>query len=827
MKMPLNKRFLLCFTCSILLTVMMLISGITSGQTFSISGQITDRDTGLPVPYATIVFENTMTGTISNTDGYFRLETNEPGSMLRISAVGYIMQRIPTENISGEPLNIRMKEEVISIAEVEVTPGENPAHRILQLIIDHKAENDPAYFPDWQSRLYSKIEFDLKNVKKPKKEDSKFWQQAGFIFEYMDTLETGKTFLPIFITETHSDYYQMQDGKSYERIRANKMSGVQTGSVAEFTGKLYTDINPYENFFRMSNIGLISPLNNQGLMHYRYFLRDSTQINGKKIYELSFFPKVEQSPAFRGKFWVDSSNWALRRIEMRLSAQANVNFVNDLVYEKDYVFQNHKYIPYKEALWIDFNIQKKDKGKLLGVIGRKTLVYEDFKFTPAPEKIKRQKREISVAPDAFAYEELYWDSIRPVGLEEREAAIYGMVDSLKNVPIVRTIFDYVEMFLFGYKDFGKVELGPYFYMYSYNEIEGHRFRFGGRTTTAFHEKLRLNGYLAYGIRDGVFKYSGGFEYFFNKEKQFSVEARYKHDYELFGRGENAFAEDNILMAMLAKDPLKKLNMFNRLSFQADKEWIHGLSNTQQISTTRIKSGPYIPFTDREGNQTGSIRNTAISLNTRLAPRERTVTGAYEKRSLGSTLPVVDLKASAGIKGLLSGDYDYFRLHTDIYDKLPLYPIGYTTYLLQAGRVWGDVPFPLMKIHEGNETYASDKFAFNLMNYQEYVSDQYLGIALEHHFQGFFFNRIPLMKRLQFREVIGGRWLIGDMDPSKHDQLVFPAGMSSLKGEAYGEVSVGIENILKILRVDAVWRLTGHSQVDYDQFGVLFSLQFDF
>lgn len=814
-----------CTGCCVLFSIL-LASATGYGQKVMISGKISDGTTGEPIPYANIVFRNTMTGTTSNTDGYYSLQANDTARVLQVSAVGYTRKFIMTDTLRSSTLNIELTEEVIPIEEIQVTPGINPAHSILKEISRHKKENDPAFFPDWQSNLYSKIEIDLKNVKKPEKKDSKFWDQIGFIFDYVDTLETdGKTFLPVFITETFSDYYHVKGGNDHERITANKISGMQTGMISEFTGKLYTDVNPYDNFINMSDIGLISPLNDQGLSYYRYFLRDSSVVAGRKIYELSFFPKQEQTPAFKGKLWVDSATFALTRIEMRLSETANINFLRDLVVEKDYSLDDQKYVPDKESFWIDFNLQKKDKGKLVGLIGRKTIHYADFRFEPVSPKIVKQKKEVSVSPDAFTYSEQYWDSLRPLQLQEREALIYTMVDSLKNVPVIKTVFDYIQMFLFGYKDMGSFEIGPYFYMYSFNKIEGNRFRFGGRTTAAFHDKLRLNGYLAYGLKDDAIKYSGGFEYFFSKDRRFSIEAQYKHDYELFGRSDNAFAEDNILMAMLAKEPLAKLNRVNRFSFRADKEWTVGLSNTLKLSTTEIKSGPFVPFNDQEGNPVDHIQNTEITLNTRIAPKERTVLGKFEKVSLGSPLPIINFRISTGVKGPLAGDYSYLRLQTDIYDKLPLNPAGFTTYLVQAGSIWGDVPFPLMKIHEGNETYASDQFGFNLMNYQEYVSDRYAALSLEHHFQGFFFNRIPLLKKLQLREVIGGRWLIGDMDKSRHNDLAFPQGMQSLNGKSYGEISAGIENILKIIRVDAVWRLT-ESSSEYDRFGILFTLQFN-
>jgi len=815
------------YRCSVILFYMFIFTIENAyGQKIQLSGKITDRATGDAIPYASIIFENTTIGTISNTDGYFHLETGEPVNVLQISAVGYIKQGISLDTLRTSFLDICLQEEIIPISEIQVTPGKNPAHRILKEIIRRKNENNPSAFSDWQSKLYSKIEIDLKNIRKPEKE-SKFWNQIDFIFDYVDTLESdGKTFLPAFITETQSNYYHVQDGMDHEQITATKVSGMQTSMVSEFTGKLYSDINPYDNFINLSDIGLISPINDQGLNYYRYYLRDSSIVNGRKIYELSFFPLHKQEPVFQGKLWVDDSNFALTHIEMRLSESANINFLHDLVFEKDYVTNGERYVPGKESLWIDFNLQKKDKGKLIGLIGRKSMTYTDFHFSPVPAKIKKQKRGITVSPDALSYNEQFWDSVRPEGLQTREAAIYNMVDSLKNVPVVKTVFDYIQMFFFGYKDFGPVEIGPYYYMYSFNDIEGNRFRFGGRTTKTFHEKLRLNSYLAYGLKDEAFKYSGGFEYFFNKDKRFSIEAQYKHDYELFGKSDNAFAEDNILIAVISKRPLTKLNMVNRFSFQADKEWTVGLSNSLRLSTTKIKSGPFVPFTDQAGNPVPGIRNTEITLNTRISPRERTILGNFEKASLGSPLPIINFRASTGIKGLLSGEYDYLRLQADLYDKLPLYPTGYTTYLVQAGYIWGDVPFPLMKIHEGNETYTYDLYAFNLMNYQEYVSDRYASVALEHHFQGFFFNKVPLLRKLQLREVIGGRWLIGDMDESDHDQLVFPEGMQSLSGKSYGEISAGIENILKIIRIDAVWRLT-ESKVDYDRFSILFSLNFTF
>ena len=533
----------------------------------SISGKIINKITQEPIPYANIVPEKKNIGSVSDVNGFFTFETKEPVNKIIISAVGFQKKEIAIDTLHNDFLNVELEEEVIKISEITITPGVNPAHRILREIIKRKEVNNTTSLPDWKAKLYSKLEVDLKNVKKTER-DSKFWNQIDFIYDYVDTLNTdGKTFLPVFMSETVSDYQHYSDGTYQEKIQATKTSGMKSTMVTEFMRKLYADVNPYDNFYTLEELGLISPLNDQGLLYYKYFLRDSAIVNGQKIYEMSFFPKQKQTPTFKGKCWVADSSFALTKIEMTLSPTANINFLSEVVFEKTYKYKDNHYVPEKESLWLDFNLQKNEKGKMIGLIGRKTLSYDDFAFISENEKINKKQKEVTLSVDALKHDEQYWDSIRPRALDKREAGVYKMVDSLQNVPIIKTTFDYIQMFFFGYKDFGKFELGPYFYMYSKNEIEGHRFRLGGRTTLEFNPKLRLNGYVAYGTKDEDFKYSGGVEYFFKKDKRFSIEFQYKHDYELLGKSDNAFNEDNILTAFLSKNSLSKLSMVDRFYFQ--------------------------------------------------------------------------------------------------------------------------------------------------------------------------------------------------------------------------------------------------------------------
>ena len=795
-----------------------------SGQKISIYGKITDKDTKEALPYATIRLRDTTLATMTAVDGTYKFEAKVPSGSISVSMIGYKPQTIEVKaSEADQKIDFELKEESYIIEGLVFNPSKE-ANALMRKVVANKSKNNTSEMPDWTSRLYSKIEIDLKNVKRPQR-DNRLWRQIDFVFDNIDTLESdGRTYLPIFITETMSDYYHIKDKANHEIIRASKVSGASTDMVSEFTGQLHSEVEPYSNYIRVANISIISPLNDSGQMFYRYYINDSTFVDGRKIYEIAFYPKQKMDPAFKGVMWVADSTFALTGIEMKLSEAANVNFLKEFVYERRYKLQDTIWIPDNDALWIDFNIQKNKSGKLIGLIGRKSTVFNDFRITEIPPAVLRQKKPVTVLSDAMKYNAVEWDSIRPVGLQAREAAIYGMVDSLKNVPIVRTVFDYVEMFFFGYKDFGYVELGPYYNMYSTNDVEGNRFRLGGRTTMKFHEKLRLNGYTAYGDKDKDFKYGFGGQYFFSKDPCFLIEAQHEHDYRLLGRSHNAFSEDNIMNSILSRNSISKLNMIDRYTLKINKEWEGAFSNTLMLNHEKISSAPYVPFFNSDGTGIPNIKNTTLTFNTRMAIREKTVLGNYEKMRFGSIYPIINLSATTAINGL-GGNYDYFSLNLDVYDHLPISPLGYTSYHIQAGHLWGNIPFPFLFIHAGNETYVMNRQAYNLMNYHEHISDRYASIALEQHFQGFFFNRIPLVRKLKWREFAGIKCLVGDISESRHNSLMLPEGMSSLNGNPYLEMNAGIENIFRILRVDGVWRLTDNNAVLYDKFSVFISLQF--
>lgn len=808
----------------LLLIVPVFVLLYASGQNTVISGKVTEKTTGDPIPYANIIFTGTYIGTTSDINGDYRLTTAKPTQTIEISAIGYKKQIVPVKLNEVNNINFEMEEEVFALDEVKILPGENPAHRILKNVISNKEINDPVKLPSWKSRIYAKTEFDLKNVSS-KLKNRKVLSDFEFIFNYLDSMETkGKTFLPVFFTESISNYYHNSETqKDKEEILASKTSGIKSDIFSQFTGKLYENVNIYDNYLTVSDIGLISPINTLGLQFYKYYLIDSVVNGNQKIYEISFKPKLPQEPTFNGKMWVEDGSFAITKAEIQLSEKANVNFVNNLQYKVEFQKIDNKWAPRNEWIVADIDVQKNRNSEKLGLIARKTNIYEDFLFQSVANETEGFKEQITVKPDAVFKDDKYWEAIRPVELQQREKNIYAMVDSIKDVKLFKTFAEYVYMFYYGYRDLGNVELGPYYYLYSYNKVEGSRFRLGARTTYKFSQHLRLNGFAAYGTLDQKYKYGGGAEYFFSVKPLSKLALQGQHDMEMLGKSDNAFLEQNIMTTLLSKQPNTKLNMIDRIQFTAQKEWRTGLLNELKITSTKIYSAPFVPFINQDGNEIPSVKSGEISFRLRYAPGEDIIQDDFERSSFANYDPVISFQINKGFKGFLAGQYNYLKLHVGLSDRVTLNPIGYSLYYIQVGKIWGDVPFPFLKIHEGNETYAWDSHAFNLMNYQEFISDTYASLFWEHHFVGFFLNKVPVFRKLKWREVVGMRALWGDFNTEKHNSLMLPGNMKGLGKTPYTEASVGIENIFKFIRVDGVWRFNYNEDVKH-QFGLLFSLQ---
>ena len=486
---------------------------------------ISDAVTAEPIPFANVYFYGTTIGVTSDFEGKFSIETKTPTDSLFASYIGYETQAKKVFKNRFQEVNFQLKPVNIDLPEVTILAGENPAEIILRKIIENKENNRRKEFDAYQYEVYNKIEIDANNLS-DRFQNRKILKPFSFIFDYMDTsIVNGKTYLPIFLSESLSDFYFRKNPKSEkEVIKAAKVSGIENESILQFLGDMFQRYDFYDNYITIFQKNFISPVANFGLNSYKYYLVDSTFISNQWCYKIMYKPRRKQELTFTGHFWVHDTTFAIKSFEMKVAEDANINFIDDLVLSQEFDLIENKYWMVTRDQGIgDFNIVDNTR-RTLGFFGKKTTTYRGFIFNELKEnKFYSLPTNVVVDDKAYKKNEEYWDQHRHDTLSKDELTIYHMVDTLKNLPAFKTWIEIFETVITGYYRFEKFEIGPYASLISFNPIEGARFRVGGRTTAKFNEQLRLDGYLAYGTLDNDFKYGLGFLYLPNKNPRRALE----------------------------------------------------------------------------------------------------------------------------------------------------------------------------------------------------------------------------------------------------------------------------------------------------------------
>lgn len=830
------KKTIYYFTQFALLIILIIVitSENCNGQTTTVIGKIVDVITNEPLPFVNVLLKGTKSGVNTDIDGQFRVSSTEKCDSLIISYVGYnkVVMAIKYGFTQEKKIGLTQG---LELATIEILPGENPAHRILKKIIANKDINDIEKLTAYEYEAYNKIEFDLNNISDDFK-NKKLLKPFSFIFDNIDSSNAKeKPYLPIFMTESISDFYFRKNPKiRNETIKASKLAGLEDASVSQFMGEMYQKVNIYDNNIIVFGKNFTSPISDNALLFYKFYLIDSVLIDGIKCYQIKFKPKRKQELAFIGNLWATDTSFAIKQIEMSLAEDANINFINSTAVVQTYKKVDNAWMMEKERLVIDFNpfpINRKNKD-ILGLYGRKTASYKNFKINqPKEDNFYSLTDNLKVKEDALNKSDLFWTKNRHDSLSENEKEIYRMVDTLQSLPIYKTWVDIIQLFLTGYKLKGNFEYGPYYNIYSYNEIEGQRFRFGGRTSDKFSKWYELSGYVAFGSRDEKLKYNLGLQCYLDKNPRTIVGIYYKNDNEILGQSQNGFTSDNILASLFRITPLRNLTNIKQINTYIQREWFSGFSSRISFYNRQmypladfhyeyIKKPPTIAYKD-------NIATSEIRILSRFAYNEKFINGTFSRASLGTPYPIIQAQYILGIKNIFFSNYNYQKLTINLDDRIRINPIGYFDYILEYGKIWGKLPYPLMTIHGGNETYIYDIYAYNSMNYYEFASSEYASMSLSHHFDGFFFNKVPLMRKLKWREVVGGKAIIGRVQEKNNDLLIFPSFLSTLSAGPYLEASAGIENIFKIFRLDAVWRLTYLDMPRAIPFTIKGTLQFTF
>ncbi len=804
------------------------------GQKTKVSGKVTDAETGEPLPFVNILFKGTKSGTITDLDGYYSIETYYASDSLKASFIGYETKTLKVRRDQEQQLDFQLQISAIQLEVAEIRPdeAENPAFAIIRGILRNKDINNREKLKAYEYEVYNKVEFDLNNLSEEFME-RKIFKPFQFAFDNLDSSEE-KVYLPVFMTENLSNFYYRKDPKtSKEVINAAQVSGIENNSVNQFLGDMYQNVNIYDNNIIVFGKSFVSPVSNSGFAFYDYYLLDSTLIGDKWCYQIKFQPKRKQELTFNGDFWVNDTTYAIKQVDARIAEDANINWIHGLQVQQSYdEVEPEVWMLTKDRLVVDFNVAD----KTMGFYGRKTTTYKNFVINePRSDEFYKGISDIIVSDGAGERDATFWDEHRHIELSENEKSVYQLVDSIQNIPQFRTIADIITLFVSGYKQVGKFEIGPYYTLYSFNPVEGHRFRLGGRTSNSFSKRVMLEGYTAYGLRDQRFKYGGGVWLMLSKQPRVLLRVEGKKDVEQLGASSGAFREDNVLSSVFRRNPANKLTNVLEGKVTFEREWFYGLSN-QLIFTHRVLRPlgalNYERYNDANKSSVvpvGRLITSEITLYTRFAYKEKYVSGEFERVSLGTKYPTLELALSSGLEGVLGAEYDYRKVVFRVRDKLRFGPFGYAKLSVEAGKFFGQLPYPLLQLHQGNETFFYDETAFNTMNFFEFVSDEWVSAGISYHLEGLFLNKVPLFRRLKWREVVSAKGVLGRFDPRNENELLL-AGTNTNTFEGnkpFMEGAIGVENIFKVLRIDGLWRLSYLDNPDIVKFGIRAKLQIDF
>ncbi|MCR9289805.1 MAG: DUF5686 and carboxypeptidase regulatory-like domain-containing protein [Bacteroidetes bacterium] len=839
-----------CFFQIVLFTfIIVLFSTPLFAQSVTLTGKVLDAHSKEPVPFANVyVKANPTDGNSADFDGVFELKIDYQPDIIEISALGYdnLTWKFDGKTVLEfelEPASINLNEVV-----VKGSRKEDPAYALFKKVVANKPINDHEKVHAYGVEVYNKLELDLVDISE-KFKDMRINKPFSFVFDYVDSTTEEKPFLPLFIAETISDYYFMDDPqKEKEHIKATKIVGdFENESFSELLGITEQKFNIYDNWIPIVGKKFASPISNKGTNFYRYYLVDSNFIDNKWCYQIQYFPKHGGINAFTGDFWVHDSTYAIKHIRLQIMDETHLNYIEKLsiVQYFDHVGDT-MWMPKKDFITISTSkitepftggLMKKLNENAPGAQAKRTTTYRkyDFEQIAVEEKIES---EIGVSKDAFKKDDEFWETNRHEELSKSETTAYFLIDTIKNLPIIDKWQDILYAVYEGYVLAGPVDIGNFYTFYSNNQIEGHSFKVGLRTSENLSKKYWLGGYLAYGTKDRRWKHGLNFLYMIKVSPRQTIAANYWNDYftSPYLKQDFSFSEDGFLSSHIFRRNNILYKLLSIRSFDASyyKEWKQGLSFKFGFASRYTE--PQFNFkynTGKETPKTSYILSEA-SVTARFAYKEKFLNGDFSRTSLGSPWPIFSLKYSRGLKDVFGGDLDYHKLEFRLTEKFKWGMWGYTNFSLLAGKMWGRLPYLNMFIPQGNESFFMNMSGFNLINEFTFASDQFVMATFDHHFDGLILQLLPLFKKWRLRSVANFRMLYGDMTPQNRIANEFnlyenttendPVRIMTPNEEPYMEVSYGVENIFRLLRVDMVYKLNYHSDLA-PNWGVRMNLHF--
>lgn len=812
-------------------------------QTTEVSGRVTDAATQEPIAFANVYFKGTQIGASTNFEGYYTISTTEHIDSIQASFLGYVPKTKAIQRGVKQTIDLQLDPTSFQLDAISITPGRNPAYRILDSVWAHRQGNDVRQLTSYQYESYTKVQVDVDNIS-DKFRNRTIMKPFTYLFDSLDVAagEDGRPVLPIFVSETLSDYYY-QDAplQRKEHIKASNVTGVgmEDGSyITQFVGSSFHDYNFYQNNLTILEHSVVSPISSEAKGFYVHILEDSMWIGNKWCYQIKLAPKREEDIVFNGTMWIQDTTWAIVTLSVEVVGTANLNFIERYKIQQELEpTEAGPWLPVKTRILMDI---EEPTDESFGMLAKVYVSNKDIAVNQEYEP-KFFKDDLSVDAMAQMKADTFWEAHRHEALTDEDQTIYSLVDSIRDFPRIRTYIDVAKVLTSGYfRVTPKIEFGSYLLTYGTNVIERHRFRLGFRTTSEFSKQSMIKAYGAYGLRDQRFKYGVIGETFLSRNNWTKIGYQYKHDLEGIGAPDD-YEELNPLLE--AATQLGLLSRMNKVELH--RFWFHTdlhRSITQKIIFTSKFYAPegeftyaYFPDLNDKSEIRTSMRTTELAFETVWTPLETKLINDNKRTRLHvHKAPNFTFRYSLGLKGPFGGQFNYHKFDLGVSQIARLGVMGRGEYIARYNKVLTPLPYLLLHTFPGNETLIRTLSTYNMMDFFEFVADESLMLFYVHHFDGVLMNRIPVVQKLKWRMVLSGKMAVGSLSDDNlaymapfdaYDQPVTPVNTLE-PGKPYYEIGYGFENIFRFMRIQAYHRLS-YTQNRPNNFGIRGSVYFNF
>ena len=833
------------------------------GVSAQIKGVVTDSITNEPLLYATVQYEGKGVGTTTNGEGQYTVENRKGWTELTFSSIGYVTKKVKI-NANTKILNVKLQPDDIILSEVVVKPQKekysrknNPAVEFMKKVIAHKKAQKLEENDYYQYQKYEKMKMSLNDVT-PEKMEKGIYKKFSFFKDQVEVSpKTNKMILPVSIKETASKTVYRKSPKSEKTI----IEGMNSTGIEEFfnTGDMlgtiltdvFSNINIYDDDIRLLQRRFVSPIGKGAITFYKYYLMDTIMVDKQECVHLTFVPQNPQDFGFTGHLYVAyDSTYAVKRCTMNLPKKTGVNFVENMD-----IVQEYEQMP--DGNWVltddDMTVELKFVKGIQGLEVQRTTKYSDYKFDEIEPRFFRLKGDVIKEANMLAKSDEYWAKVRQVPLTKKESTMDLFMNHIEQIPGFKYVIFGAKALIENFVETGsrkhpsKFDFGPINTIITSNYVNGTRFRLSGMTTGNFDPHWSLSGYGAYGTRDKKWFYSGQVAYSFNKREYVLWEfpkhyLAFKYTYDVMSPMDKYLATDKDNMFVGWKwTTVDQMSYIRDATLTYELETNTGFSVNAMLRHRNDQPAGNLVYWKNNGDAPGEltdltvdplepqtfkntrvndITTTEIGLTLRYAPGETFVNTKQRRIPVSLDAPIFSISHTMGLKGVRGGEYNFNLTEASIRKRFWFGSWGKLDITARAGAQWNSVPFPLLNLPMANLSYITQlNESFNLINNMEFLNDRYSSLALSYDLNGKLFNRIPLIKKLKWREMFRIRGLWGTLtdknNPYKSndpDLFLFPmrngVPTSYVMGKTpYIEASVGIYNIFKLLHIEYVRRLT--------------------